>query len=41
MDELLAMGDRGRCAPPAPPQGLVLEHVSYPKAVDPWHKNAL
>jgi tRNA pseudouridine38-40 synthase len=41
MDELLATGDRGRCAPPAPPQGLVLEHVSYPKAVDPWHRNAL
>jgi len=36
IDELLAACDRGRCAPPAPPQGLVLEHVTYPKAIDPW-----
>lgn len=36
IDELLAACDRGRCAPPASPQGLVLETVTYPKAVDPW-----
>lgn len=28
--EVLASRDRGRCAPPAPPQGLVLERVDYP-----------
>ncbi len=36
IDELIAACDRRRCAPPASPQGLVLENVTYPKAVDPW-----
>ena len=35
--ELLQARDRSRCAPPAPPQGLVLEHVTYPRNVDPWN----
>lgn len=30
--------DRSWCAPPAPPQGLVLEHVVYPSDLDPWQK---
>lgn len=36
IDELLEARDRSRCAAPAPPQGLVLEHVIYPTEVDPW-----
>lgn len=28
--------DRSYCAPPAPPQGLMLEHVVYPSHLDPW-----
>lgn len=39
IDRLLAARDRGCCAPPAPPQGLVLERVAYPPAVDPWLNN--
>lgn len=38
-DELaaaLAACDRGRSAPPAPPQGLVLENVTYPALLDPF-----
>jgi tRNA pseudouridine38-40 synthase len=37
---LIQARNRGRCAPPAPPQGLVLEHVTYPTVVDPWIKLA-
>ncbi len=36
INELLAACDRGRCAPPAAPQGLVLECVTYPTIIDPW-----
>ncbi|MEZ4674140.1 MAG: tRNA pseudouridine(38-40) synthase TruA [Caldilineaceae bacterium] len=36
VEELLDARDRGRCSPPAPPQGLVLEKVTYPEAVNPW-----
>ena len=32
--EALAAADRSRSAPPAPPQGLVLEKVTYPAALD-------
>jgi tRNA pseudouridine38-40 synthase len=34
--EILATCERRRCAPPAPPQGLVLEQVHYPIHLDPW-----
>jgi len=36
INELLEACDRSRCAAPAPPQGLVLEHVTYPTEVNPW-----
>lgn len=36
IDDLLIARDRSRCAPPASPQGLVLECVTYPNEVDPW-----
>jgi tRNA pseudouridine38-40 synthase len=35
--EALAAKDRRRSAPPAPPNGLVLEQVIYPDHLDPWH----
>lgn len=41
MEVLIAARDRSRCAAPAPPQGLVLEHVTYPTAVDPWGNKAV
>lgn len=31
--------DRHCCAPPAPPQGLVLEQVLYPSHLDPWSQH--
>jgi len=34
----LAAKDRSRTAPPAPPNGLVLEQVVYPDHLDPWYK---
>lgn len=34
---LIKVRDRGHCAPPAPPNGLVLEHVAYPALLDPWN----
>lgn len=34
--EALAAQDRRRSAPPAAPQGLVLERVTYPPALDRW-----
>lgn len=34
--EALAAKDRSRSAPPAPPNGLVLEQVVYPDHLDPW-----
>lgn len=36
MAELLAARDRSRSAPPAAPQGLVLERVTYPETLDRW-----
>ncbi len=36
MVELLAARDRSRSAPPAAPQGLVLERVTYPEMLDRW-----
>ena len=35
-EAVLAAHDRSNAAPPAPPQGLVLERVTYPPAVDRW-----
>lgn len=36
MADALAAQDRSRTAPPAPPNGLVLEQVVYPVTNDPW-----
>ena len=36
IDELLEARDRSYSAPPAPPQGLVLDYVNYPAEVNPW-----
>lgn len=36
MADALAAQDRSRTAPPAPPNGLVLEQVVYPVKKDPW-----
>lgn len=35
--DALAACDRKYSAPPAPPQGLILESVTYPESVNPWH----
>lgn len=35
----LAAGDRSRSAPPAKPNGLVLEQVEYPAHLDVWTRN--
>lgn len=37
ISRLIQARDRSRCAPPAPPNGLVLEHVAYPTTLDPWN----
>jgi len=37
--DALAAKDRSRTAPPAPPNGLILERVVYPDLLDPWHKS--
>jgi len=39
MADALAAKDRSRTAPPAPPNGLILEHIVYPDHLDPWHKS--
>lgn len=39
VETLIRVCDRSRCAPPAPPQGLILEYVTYPAAVDPWNNS--
>lgn len=36
----LVARDRKRSAPPAPPQGLILEQVDYPAGSDPFHFQA-
>lgn len=36
VQEALAACDRSRCTPPAPPQGLVLETVTYGAVLPPW-----
>lgn len=35
--EALAAKNRNYSAPPAPPNGLILEQVIYPDQLDPWH----
>ena len=35
--DALQARDRKRTAPPAPPNGLILEQVIYPDHLDPWH----
>jgi tRNA pseudouridine38-40 synthase len=35
--EALAAKNRRHSAPPAPPNGLILEQVLYPDHIDPWH----
>jgi tRNA pseudouridine38-40 synthase len=37
VENALAAKDRSRSAPPAAPNGLVLEQVIYPDHLDPWH----
>lgn len=34
--QMLGARDRSEAAPPAPPQGLILERVAYPSALDRW-----
>jgi tRNA pseudouridine38-40 synthase len=36
--DALAAKDRSRSAPPAPPNGLILEQVLYPAHLDPWRQ---
>jgi tRNA U38,U39,U40 pseudouridine synthase TruA len=37
----LAAADRSRAAPPAAPNGLILEQVIYPEHLDPWQSHLL